>query len=83
MDATLTRVAEEDWNRPALGEWTVKELVAHLYRAASLIHMSLDLPVVGPVVHDRVSYFQFDLAAEAPAIAERARTDAATGAPAE
>jgi uncharacterized protein (TIGR03083 family) len=83
VDATLAGVAAEDWDRPALGEWSVAELVSHLVRVANRIDVFLQHQVEGPAVHDRVSYFQFDLAAEAPAIAQRAREDAATVTPAE
>lgn len=77
---TLAAVPGEAWERRALGQWTLRELVAHLFRAVTRVEAYLDQPVphIGPDVTlaDRVEYFRFDLAAEAPAVAERARKDA-------
>ena len=76
-ERTLATVTAEDWRRPGLGEWTVAELVAHLVRGATRIARYLELePGAAPAL-DRVSYFQFDLGAQAPVIAERARREAA------
>jgi uncharacterized protein (TIGR03083 family) len=83
VDATLAGIEAGDWDRPALGEWSVAELVAHLIRAANRIDVFLQQGSTGPAVHDRVSYFKFDLAAHAPAIAQRAREEAAAVTPAE
>jgi len=78
IDGTLAGVPADAWGRPALGEWALTELVAHLVRGASRVDAYLDEPVEGDApACDRVSYWQFDLAAEAPAIAERARREAA------
>ncbi|MGH8908006.1 MAG: maleylpyruvate isomerase family mycothiol-dependent enzyme [Egibacteraceae bacterium] len=81
VDATLAGVADEDWERPALGEWSVAELTAHLVLVAQRVNGYLDQPVSGPAVLDRVSYYQFDWAAEAPAVAQRARDEASAVAP--
>lgn len=78
VEDTLTGVPDDAWQRPGLGEWTIAELVAHLVRAVTRVDAYLDVEVdaAQPVV-DRVSYWRFDLAAEAPAIAARAREEAA------
>lgn len=83
IDATLATVAEDDWERPGLGEWSIAELVVHLLRAATRVNAYLDLDPGGPPICDRVRYFQFDLSAEAPHIAARARQEAAAIKPAE
>lgn len=78
VDRTLAMVTAEDWGRHGLGEWTVAELVAHMVRGATRIDVYLGMaPDVTPIC-DRVSYFQFDLATQAPVIAERAREEAAS-----
>ena len=75
---TITQVTGEQWHQPGLGEWTVAELVAHLVRAADRTTTYLDQPVDGDEpAHDRVGYFQFDVAAAADAVANRSREDAA------
>jgi uncharacterized protein (TIGR03083 family) len=76
VDRTLAVVTTQDWGRPGLGEWTIAELAAHLVHGAARIDAYLDLDPGGTPVWDRVSYFQFDLKAEAPAVAERARQEA-------
>ena len=84
--ATLASVPSDAWDRPALGQWTLHELVAHLFRAVTRVDAYLDQPIEVPAgsaedrsaMPDRISYFQMDLAGQAAAIAERARKDAAT-----
>lgn len=78
VDATLADVPAEAWERPALGEWSVAELVAHLVRGVTRVDAYLGVEVAAdqPDV-DRVEYFGVDLAAAAPAIAQRARDEAA------
>lgn len=41
----VTGIDQEDWDRPALGEWNVRELVAHTLRAFSTIDNFLDHPL--------------------------------------
>jgi uncharacterized protein (TIGR03083 family) len=76
-DRTLTLVTAEDWGRHGLGEWTIAELVAHLVRGATRIGAYLDLDPGGEPVWDRMSYFKFDASRVSPAVAERARQEAA------
>jgi len=77
VEDTLAGMSEDAWERPGLGEWSVAELVAHLVRAVTRVDAYLDVEVdaAQPVV-DRVGYWRFDLVAEAPAIAARAREEA-------
>lgn len=77
VDRTLAMVTAEDWGRPGLGEWTVAELAAHLIRGATRIDAHLNLDPGGAPAYDRVSYFQFDARRVSPAVAERARQEAA------
>ena len=78
VDETLAELGDEDWGRPGLGTWTIAELSAHLVRGATRIAEYLDLPVdAAEPACDRISYWHFDFDAEAPAVAARAREDAA------
>lgn len=78
VDRTLATVTAEDWGRPGLGEWTIAELVVHLLNGATRIDAYLDLDPGEAAACDRVSYFQCDLEAIAPAVAERARQEASS-----
>lgn len=80
IESTLSAVAAEAWSRPGLGEWTLAELTAHLIGAAAKVaeYAGQPLPAGAAPACDRVSYWRFDLTAEAPAIAARARQRAAT-----
>ncbi len=78
VETTLGKVTSEDWRRPALGEWSLLELICHLRRGADRILIYLDEDPGGdaPVV-DRVGYFRFDADAAAAGSAQRAREEAA------
>lgn len=80
MAQTLAGV--EAWDTPALGQWNVAQLVAHTVRATTRVPAYLEQPVDGPPVVDRLGYWHYDAAAEAPAIAQRA-VDEAAGIPPE
>lgn len=79
-DATLAAVPADAWRLPALGEWSVSELVAHLVRGATRVPVYLDasseLPPDAVPACDRVSYWRQDMEAVAPAVAARARAEA-------
>lgn len=79
MAQTLQTV--EAWDAPALGQWNVAQLVAHTVRATTRVPEYLEQPVSAPAVVDRVGYWRYDAAAEAPAIAQRAIDEAAAIAP--
>ena len=77
VDQTLAAIEPEAWGRPALGTWTLKQLVAHLVRGATRVTAYLPDPVPdGPLV-DRVEYFRYDADAEAAGVAQRAIDEAA------
>lgn len=68
------------WDQAALGEWSVRELVAHTDRAYKTIPQYVDGEVKDPtVIHTAAGYFRIVLGEETPHvhIAERARTEAA------
>ena len=77
-EQTLAAVPADAWARPALGQWTVAQLVAHMIRATTRVPEYLARPVTGPVAADRITYWHYDAAGEAPAIAQRAIDAAAT-----
>ncbi len=78
LEATLAGVDPQGWGRPALGSWSVAELVAHLVRQVARISAYADRPVQGtePQV-DRRTYYRYDVATVAPDVAARAVADAA------
>lgn len=80
-EATLRAVPDDAWTRPALGEWTVHELGVHLTRGVGRLATYLGQQADGEPVRDRVSYFQYDADATAPAVAARTRREAADLAP--
>jgi uncharacterized protein (TIGR03083 family) len=59
-DTFLTTVAGvTDWEAPGLGEWTVRELVAHTLRAYTTIETYLDAEVTNdPVLPNAVEYYR-------------------------
>lgn len=83
VEGTLAGIPADAWGLRALGEWTLHELVAHLVGGAARLAEYARAPEEAdtPPAHDRVSYWQFDLDAEAPAVAGRARERAAQLAP--
>ncbi len=70
----------EQWDQPGLGEWTVRELVAHGNRALSTVTDYLQGDTKDPTeIHTAADYFRIVLAEETPHlhIAARARQEAA------
>lgn len=58
--------------------WSVKELLAHMYRDIDKIAVYLAEPEPTEATHDSVSYWRYDAAKIAPGIADRATEFAAT-----
>lgn len=77
VDATLADVPAAAWPSQGLGTWTLAELVTHLVRGVTRITEYLPEPAAQAPEFDRVSYFQYDAAAAAPGVAERAVQEAA------
>lgn len=62
------------WERPALGEWTVRDLVGHTSRALLTVEAYLGRPAAAVEVGSPVDYFRLVLATATPAVvAERGR----------
>lgn len=84
VEDTLHQVPPDAWARPALGEWTLHELAAHLVRQADRLDVygAAPTPAAQHPAADRVSYFDgtADLAAD---VAQRARAQAEGVPPAE
>lgn len=79
--ATLEAVPASAWQEPALGEWSLAELVSHLIGGLDRIRTYLDEPVPdGPAI-DPVTYFGYDPREASAGIAQRARERAARTAP--
>lgn len=77
-EATLRHVPPQAWDRPALGEWSLAELVAHLTRGADRLAASAERPPEGDApACDRIGYWRVDLGAAAADVARRARETAA------
>ncbi|HVM18571.1 MAG TPA: maleylpyruvate isomerase family mycothiol-dependent enzyme [Egibacteraceae bacterium] len=77
IEETLRAVPADAWGRPALGEWDLSQLVAHLVRGAGRVPAYLGQPVDGEPGVDRVEYWRFDADAESPGVAQRAIDEAA------
>src|SRR5207302_6186022 len=44
LDAVLASMADDDWDRPATGDWTCRDMVAHLCAIDSLLVTTLGYP---------------------------------------
>jgi len=72
-------VDDDQWEQPGLGEWTVRELVAHTNRAYKTIADYADGDVKDPTeIYSAANYFRIVLAEQTPHvhIAARARREA-------
>src|SRR5437867_4748010 len=56
--ATVQQVRAEDWERPGLGVWTVRDLVGHTSRALLTVEMYLAQPAVQRELMRPVDYFR-------------------------
>lgn len=73
-------IDDHQWDRPGLGEWTVRELVAHGGRAFKTVSEYIEGEVKDPTrIESAAQYFRIVLAEATPHvhIAARARTEAA------
>src|SRR5918912_3872212 len=72
--ATVARVPADAWDRPGLGEWSVRALVGHTSRALLTVETYLAAGAARVAVPSPVEYFLVGLAtADHGAIAERGR----------
>ena len=72
--ATVARVPADGWDRPGLGEWSVRALVGHTSRALLTVETYLDAGAERVDIPGPVEYFLVGLAtADHGAIAERGR----------
>lgn len=77
--SALRTVDDEQWEHPGLGEWNVRELVAHTVRAFRTVDQYLDGTVRDPTpLTSAAEYFRMVLAEDEPHIhiAVRARREA-------
>lgn len=79
--ALVARVPARAWEQPGLGEWTVRELVAHLMRAWTTVHDYLlePVPPADTPVLTAAGYIAQGLVLPGihEGVADRARTEAA------
>jgi len=54
---TVRQVGADQWDRPALGEWTVRDLVGHTNRALLTVETYLGQPTAAVEVERPVDYF--------------------------
>jgi uncharacterized protein (TIGR03083 family) len=70
---TVRQVGADQWDRPALGEWTVRDLVGHTNRALLTVETYLSQPAATVQVERPVDYFIRATAALADPAAVAAR----------
>ncbi|HET9600086.1 MAG TPA: maleylpyruvate isomerase N-terminal domain-containing protein [Acidimicrobiales bacterium] len=77
--ATVAAVADDQWEQPGVGEWTVRELTAHAIRSFETLERLCDTAAATPVVESASAYYR--VVAELPdvhrGVAQRAREAAA------
>ncbi len=73
--STVDRIAADQWDTPALGVWSVRELAAHTTKALALIERATAEP---PTMTDAVDYVRQSSASSGAAslIAERGKAEA-------
>ena len=54
---TVTHIDDEAWSQPALGEWTVRDLVGHTNRAFVTVEAYLDKPAEAAEMTRPVEYY--------------------------
>jgi uncharacterized protein (TIGR03083 family) len=75
----LTQIEEAEFDGPTrCPAWTVKELLAHMYRDIDNVERYLGEPAPAEATHDSVTYWRYDVAALSPEVADRAKELAAT-----
>jgi uncharacterized protein (TIGR03083 family) len=57
FEDTVARIQEAEWAKPALGEWTVRDLVGHTNRALLTVETYLDNPADTVELRRPVDYF--------------------------
>ncbi len=71
----VARIPDDAWERPGLGEWTVRDLVGHTSRSLVTVIEYLARPVAEEVVRSAPAYYTAIAAADldADAVTERGR----------
>ena len=54
---TVRQIGSDGWYRPALGEWTVRDLVGHTHRALVTVENYLEMPVETVEITRPVDYY--------------------------
>lgn len=73
--AAVAALGDDDWARPGLGEWNVRDLVGHTSRALSTVETYLAVPAAEVSIRDPVEYLLLAKSAvsDPAAIAQRGR----------
>ncbi|SHG86302.1 maleylpyruvate isomerase N-terminal domain-containing protein [Streptoalloteichus hindustanus] len=69
----VRRVEPDAWARPALGEWTVRDLVGHTSRALATVETAISSPATHAGLADPVAYYLAASAVDHAAVADRGR----------
>ena len=78
VSEALSQIEDAEFDGPTrCSEWSVKEMLAHLYRGIDNIAVYIAVPEPEEVTHDSVTYWGYDVAEESPAVADRAKELAA------
>ena len=56
--ATVAAVADDQWEQPGVGEWTVRELTAHTIRSFETLERLCDTAAAVPVVESAAAYYR-------------------------
>ena len=74
VSKALGEIEEAEFDGPTrCPAWSVKDLLAHMYRDVDNISVYLAAPEPDEVTHDSVTYWHYDAAKLAPGVADRAK----------
>ena len=78
VSKALGEIEEAEFDGPTrCPAWSVRDLLAHMYRGVDNISTYLQAPEPDEATHDSVTYWRYDVAKVSPGVAERAKEVAA------
>jgi uncharacterized protein (TIGR03083 family) len=69
----VREIPDDAWERPGLGEWTVRDLVGHTSRSLITVETYLDRPAQSEEVSGPAEYYRLAGAVDPASVAERGR----------